>query len=89
MSNGMRNVIVSIAEIVSSMAVIQSKNSGKCRAIVTAALLAGSASGAVVFSQLFWPAALQQLTALLANGSWVPMATVHFAAMTKHYSPDV
>jgi hypothetical protein len=43
---------------------------------------AGSASGAVVFSQLFWPAALQPLTALLANGSWVPMATVHFAAMT-------
>ena len=44
--------------------------------------LAGSAAGAVVFSQLFWPAALQQLTALLANGSWVPMATVHLAAMT-------
>ena len=43
--------------------------------------LAGSAAGAVVFSQLFWPAALQQLTALLANGSWVPMATVHLAAM--------
>ena len=44
--------------------------------------LAGSASGAVVFSQLFWPAALQQLTGLLADGTWVPMATVHFAAMT-------
>jgi DHA1 family bicyclomycin/chloramphenicol resistance-like MFS transporter len=44
--------------------------------------LAGSASGAVVFSQFFWPAALQQLTALLADGTWVPMATVHFAAVT-------
>ncbi len=44
--------------------------------------LAGSASGAVVFSQFFWPAALQQLTGLLADGTWVPMATVHFAAMT-------
>ena len=43
--------------------------------------LAGSASGAVVFSQLFWPAALQQLTGLLADGTWVPMATVHFAAV--------
>jgi hypothetical protein len=36
----------------------------------------------VVFSQFFWPSALQQLTALLANGTWVPMAAVHFAAMT-------
>jgi MFS transporter, DHA1 family, multidrug resistance protein len=44
--------------------------------------LAGPASGAVVFSQFFWPAALQQLTGLLADGTWVPMATVHFAAMT-------
>jgi DHA1 family bicyclomycin/chloramphenicol resistance-like MFS transporter len=44
--------------------------------------LAGSASGAVVFSQLFWPAALQQLTGLLADGTWVPMAAVHFAAVT-------
>jgi MFS transporter, DHA1 family, multidrug resistance protein len=44
--------------------------------------LAGSASGAVVFSQLFWPAALQQLTGLLADGTWVPMATVHLAAVT-------
>ena len=44
--------------------------------------LAGSASGAVVFSQFFWPAALQQLTGLLADGTWVPMATVHFAAVT-------
>jgi hypothetical protein len=26
--------------------------------------------------------ALQQLTRLLADGTWVPMATVHFAAMT-------
>jgi DHA1 family bicyclomycin/chloramphenicol resistance-like MFS transporter len=43
--------------------------------------LAGSASGAVVFSQFFWPAALQQLTGLLADGTWVPMATVHFAAV--------
>ena len=30
----------------------------------------------------FWPSALQQLIGLLANGTWVPMATVHFAAMT-------
>jgi MFS transporter, DHA1 family, multidrug resistance protein len=44
--------------------------------------LAGSASGAVVFSQFFWPAALQQLTGLLADGTWVPMATVHFVAVT-------
>ena len=44
--------------------------------------LAGSASGAVVFSQFFWPAALQQLTGLLADGSWVPMASVHFGAVT-------
>ena len=44
--------------------------------------LAGSASGAVVFSQLFWPAALQELTGLLADGTWVPMAAVHFAAVT-------
>jgi hypothetical protein len=36
----------------------------------------------VVFSQFFWPAALQQLTGLLADGTWVPMATVHFAAVT-------
>jgi DHA1 family bicyclomycin/chloramphenicol resistance-like MFS transporter len=44
--------------------------------------LAGSASGAVVFSQFFWPAALQQLTGLLADGTWVPMATVQFTAVT-------
>ena len=44
--------------------------------------LAGSASGAVVFSQLFWPAALQQLTGMLADGTWVPMVTVHFVAVT-------
>jgi DHA1 family bicyclomycin/chloramphenicol resistance-like MFS transporter len=44
--------------------------------------LSGSASGAVVFSQFFWPAALQQLTGALADGSWVPMAAVHFAAVT-------
>ncbi len=44
--------------------------------------LAGSASGAVVFSQFFWPAALQQLTGLLADGTWVPMAAVHFVAVT-------
>jgi hypothetical protein len=31
---------------------------------------------------IFWPAALQQLTGLLADGTWVPMATVQFAAMT-------
>jgi hypothetical protein len=36
----------------------------------------------VVFSQFIWPAALQHLTGLLADGTWVPMATVHFAAMT-------
>jgi DHA1 family bicyclomycin/chloramphenicol resistance-like MFS transporter len=44
--------------------------------------LAGSASGAVVFSQFFGPAALQQLTGLLADGSWVPMAGVQFGAVT-------
>jgi DHA1 family bicyclomycin/chloramphenicol resistance-like MFS transporter len=44
--------------------------------------LAGSASGAVVFSQFFWPAALQQLTGLLADGTWVPMAMIHFIAVT-------
>ena len=44
--------------------------------------LAGSASGAVVFSQFFWPAALQQLTGLLADGTWMPMAAVHCAAVT-------
>ena len=27
-------------------------------------------------------AALQQLTGLLADGTWVPMAAVHFAALT-------
>jgi DHA1 family bicyclomycin/chloramphenicol resistance-like MFS transporter len=43
--------------------------------------LSGSASGAVVFSQFFWPAALQQLTGLLADGTWVPMVSVHFAAV--------
>jgi hypothetical protein len=36
----------------------------------------------VVFSQFFWPAALQQLTGLLADGPWVPMATVHFGAVS-------
>ena len=44
--------------------------------------LAGSASGAVVFSQFFWPAALQQLTALLADGTWVSMAGGSCAAVT-------
>jgi MFS transporter, DHA1 family, multidrug resistance protein len=43
--------------------------------------LSGSASGAVVFSQFFWPAALQQLTGLLADGTWVPMTAVHCAAV--------
>ena len=43
--------------------------------------LAGSASGAVVFSQFFWPAALQQLTGLLAESTLGPMATVHFVAV--------
>jgi DHA1 family bicyclomycin/chloramphenicol resistance-like MFS transporter len=51
-------------------------------AMAVDAELAGSASGAVVFSQFFWPAALQQLTGLLADGTWVPMASVHFAAVT-------
>jgi DHA1 family bicyclomycin/chloramphenicol resistance-like MFS transporter len=50
-------------------------------AMAVDAELAGSASGAVVFSQFFWPAALQQLTGMLADGTWVPMATVHFVAM--------
>jgi hypothetical protein len=43
--------------------------------------LAGSASGAATFSQFFWPAALQQLTGLLADRIGYPMATVHFAAV--------
>jgi hypothetical protein len=30
-----------------------------------------TAADAVVFSQFFWPAALQQLTGLLADGTWV------------------
>jgi len=51
-------------------------------AMAVDAELAGSASGAVVFSQFFWPAALQQLTGLLADGTWVPMAAVHCAAVT-------
>ena len=51
-------------------------------AMAVDAELAGSASGAVVFSQFFWPAALQQLTGMLADNSWVPMAAVHFAAVT-------
>ena len=51
-------------------------------AMAVDAELAGSASGAVVFSQFFWPAALQQLTGILADGTWVPMATVIFAAVT-------
>jgi DHA1 family bicyclomycin/chloramphenicol resistance-like MFS transporter len=51
-------------------------------AMAVDAELAGSASGSVVFSQFFWPAALQQLTGLLADGTWVPMAMVHFAAVT-------
>jgi len=51
-------------------------------AMAVDAELAGSASGAVVFSQFFWPAALQQLTGMLADGTWVPMATVIFAAVT-------
>jgi hypothetical protein len=40
------------------------------------------ASGAVVFSQFFWPAALQQLTGPVVDGTWVPVARVHFAAVT-------
>jgi DHA1 family bicyclomycin/chloramphenicol resistance-like MFS transporter len=51
-------------------------------AMAVDAELAGSASGAVVFSQFFWPAALQQLTGMLTDNSWVPMAAVHFAAVT-------
>ena len=51
-------------------------------AMAVDAELAGSASGAVVFSQFFWPAALQQLTGMLADNSWVPMAAVQFAAVT-------
>jgi hypothetical protein len=30
---------------------------------------------------LFWPAALQRFTGLLADGTWVPMAMVHFVAV--------
>ena len=42
--------------------------------------LAGSASGAVVFSQFFWPAALQELAGLLADGTWRPMGIIFTAA---------
>jgi hypothetical protein len=41
-----------------------------------------SSSGAVVFSQFLWPAALQQLTRLLAGWYLGGDGTVHFAAMT-------
>jgi DHA1 family bicyclomycin/chloramphenicol resistance-like MFS transporter len=51
-------------------------------AMAVDAQLAGSASGAVVFSQFFWPAALQQLTGALADGTWAPMAMVQFGAVT-------
>jgi DHA1 family bicyclomycin/chloramphenicol resistance-like MFS transporter len=51
-------------------------------AMAVDAQLAGSASGAVVFSQFFWPAALQQLTGALADGTWVPMAMVQLGAVT-------
>lgn len=50
-------------------------------AMAVDAELSGSASGAVVFSQFFWPAALQQLTGLLADGTWVPMAAVQCVAV--------
>ena len=50
--------------------------------------LAGSASGAVVFSQFFWPAALQQLTGLLSDGTWVPMAAGTMRAATAAAEPD-
>jgi DHA1 family bicyclomycin/chloramphenicol resistance-like MFS transporter len=43
--------------------------------------LAGSASGAVVFSQFFWPAALQQLAGLLADGTWRPMGIIYAVAL--------
>jgi len=33
--------------------------------------------------QFFWPAALQQLTGFLADGTWVPMAAVQFAVVTR------
>ena len=42
----------------------------------------GEASGAVVFSQFFWRPRCSRLTRLLTDGTWVPMATVHFAAVT-------
>lgn len=38
--------------------------------------LAGSASGAVVFCQFFFPAVLVQLAGELADGTWVPMAAI-------------
>jgi DHA1 family bicyclomycin/chloramphenicol resistance-like MFS transporter len=42
--------------------------------------LAGSASGAVVFSQFFWPAALQELAGVLADGTWHPMGAIYVIA---------
>ncbi len=38
--------------------------------------LAGSASGAVVFCQFFFPAVLVQLAGELADGTWVPMVSI-------------
>ncbi|MHA1108128.1 MAG: multidrug effflux MFS transporter [Alphaproteobacteria bacterium] len=42
--------------------------------------LAGTASGAVVFCQFFIPAVLQQLSGLLADGTWVPMTAIVLGA---------
>jgi DHA1 family bicyclomycin/chloramphenicol resistance-like MFS transporter len=42
--------------------------------------LAGSASGAMVFSQMFFAALCQQLVGTFADGTWVPLGIIYSAA---------
>lgn len=42
--------------------------------------LAGTAAGAVVFAQVFFPAILQQLAGSFADGTWVPMTMIMLGA---------
>src|SRR3546814_19388017 len=44
---------------------------------------AGTAAGAVVFSQMFFAAACQQLTGMLADGTWVPLGAVYTASFLR------
>lgn len=57
---------------------------------------AGSASGAVVFSQMFFAALGQQLVGIFADGTWVPLGVVYtgacvlsfgFALLARRYRP--